>query len=133
MHRLISPAGAAEMLAGEIRDDLVHVHVDGDAATAGQHVDRKLREMFAANQCVARTLDRVEAACIDNVRVAIGARGGLFDRRERTNVVGIVGEDAAGESQILDSSDRMYSVKRVGRDRALAQQIFLDASPAWRG
>ena len=93
MHRLISSAGAAEMLAGEIRDDLVHVHVDGDTATAGQHVDRKLREMFAANQRVARTFDRVEAARVDNVRVAIGARGGLFDRRERANVVGIVGED----------------------------------------
>src|SRR5271170_2785059 len=108
MHRLISPAGAAEMLAGEIRDYLVHVHVDGDTATAGQHIDRKLREMFAANQRVARALDRVEAARVDNVRVAIGARGRLLDRRERANVVGIVGENAAGESQVLDSSDRLY-------------------------
>src|ERR1700683_3306983 len=133
MHRFISSAGAAEMLAGEIRDDLVQVHVDDDTSAAGQHVDGKLYEMFAANQRVARTLDRVEAACVDNVRVAIGARSGLFDRRERADVVGIVGEDAAGESQILDSSDRLYSVKRVRGNGALAQQIFLDASPARRG
>ena len=133
MYRLISSARAAEILAGEICDYLVQVHVDGDTSTAGQHVDWKLRKMFAANQRFARALDRVEAACVDNVRVAIGARGGLFDGRERANVVGIVGEDAAGESQILDSSDRLYSVKRVRRDRALAQQIFLDASPARRG
>src|SRR5271166_3387326 len=133
MHRLISSTGAAEILAGEICDYLVHVHVDGDTSTAGQHVDWKLREMFAANERVARTLDRVEAARVDNVRVAIGARGGLFDRCERGNVIGIVGEDAAGESQILDSSDCVYSVKRVRRDGALAQQIFLDASRARRG
>src|SRR5580658_1134526 len=130
MHRLISSAGAAEMLAGEIRDDLVHVHVDGDTSAAGQHVYWKLREMFAANQRVARAFDSVKPVRVDYVRVVIGARGGLFDRRERANVVGIVGKDAAGESQILDSSDRLYSVERVRRNGALAQQIFLDASPA---
>jgi len=132
MHRLISSPGTAEMLAGEICDDLVQIHVDGDTATAGQHVYRKLREMFAANQRVARALDRVEAARVDNARVAVGARGGLFNRRERANVVGIVGEDAAGERQILDSSDRLYSVKRSRGDRAFAQQILLDASSARR-
>lgn len=129
MHGLVSSAGAAEILAGEIRDDLVQVHVDRDTSAAGEHVDRKLREMFAANERVACAFDRILTPRIDRVRIAIGPCGRLFDDRKSANVVGIVCEDSPRESQVLDGSDCVNSVQRVGGNRALAQQIFFDASP----
>jgi len=72
-------------------------------------------------------------ARVDHVRIAIGACRGLFDGSERSDVVRIFCEDTSGESQILDSSDRMNSVKRVCWDSARAEQIFFDASAEWCG
>ena len=128
MHRLIRAARATEILAGKIRDDFIHVHVDRDTAAAGEHINRKLREMFTANQRIARAFDRALAPRIDHVRIAIGAYRRLFYGRQRANIVGIVCEISPGESQVLDCSDRVNSVKRVCGNRAFAQQIFLDAS-----
>ena len=83
------------MLAGEVRDYFIQVHVDRDTSAAAEQVDRKVTEVFAANQRVARALDRVLAARVDHVRIAIGACGGLFDDRKSANIVRIVREDAA--------------------------------------
>ena len=128
MHRFVRAARASEIFAGEIGDDLIQVHVDGDTAAAAEHIDWELREMLAANQPIARAFDRALAPGIDHVRIAIGPCRCLFDCRQRANVVGIVCEDSSRESQVLDRSDRVNSVKRVCGNRAFAQQIFFDTS-----
>ena len=121
MHRFISSARAPEILAREIRDNFVHVHVDRNAAPAGEHVDRKLSKMFAANERVASLFDRALAPRVDHVRIAICACGGFFDGCERANVVRIVSELASRKSQVFDRPDGLDSVQCVDGNRARPQ------------
>ena len=56
---IVDASRATESLIGDVGDDLVHIHVDGDAAASAEQINRKMIEVIAGNQRIATGLDGI--------------------------------------------------------------------------
>ena len=92
-------------LAGEVRDDLVGVHVRRGARAGLEDVDRELVVVLAGGDVVGRRADPLGEVGVELAEVGVDARGGALDRGQPAH-------DAdrhalTGDGEVLDRLGRL--------------------------
>lgn len=120
----LGPAGDLERTVG---DDLVGVHVRRGAGSALDDADGELVVEFAGFDLFAGRVDEVRALVIERSDLGVGPGCGLFDAGEGADEVGIDGDGAAGDGEVLVRTGRVHSPVRGVGDLEAADRVGLGA------
>ena len=112
---------------GEIRDHLVHVHVERRAGAGLKDIDDEvlLIVLEISEELVARANDRVAGVVIHRAEVAIGQRGGLLQVNECADERRMLAQPA--DRIVLHRALRLRAPKRVIGDRDLTEGVSFDS------
>ncbi len=109
----------------EIRDHLVHVHVELRAAARHPDVQRELVRMAAGEDVVARRDDQLGELGGKPAGPRVDACRGLFDDRERAHE--LARHSLLADVEVLQRALRLRAPKAVGGHLDFAQAVGLDA------
>ena len=121
---VVAPLGEAEVLEGEVGDDLVGVHVDAGARTALEQVGGELIEAAVIDQdLVARPNDRVGDVGGDGVDSPVGDGRRLLHHDHAADELGDVVDGGARDGEILDGAHCVHAVVGVRRYFPVAEEV----------
>ena len=114
-------------LEGTVRDDLVGVHVRRGPRAALDDADGELVVESPALDLFARGVDEVGSLVVERTDLGVGSGCCLFDAGEGADEVGVNGDGAAGDGEVLIRASRVHSpVGGVG-DLEAADRVGLRA------
>ena len=113
---------AAHVFRSAIRDDLIGVHVEANAGAGLKHVHNKRGVPLAVNHFFGRLHDCVSTFVIDQAKLFIGLRGGVFHHANSTNQRGVCAH--AGDGIIFDGARSLHAVIHVSGNFLDADRIF---------
>ncbi len=106
-----------------VGDDLVGVHVGRGAGAALHHVDHELVVQRALADLLACATDGLVPLIVEQPQVVVGCRGGLLDGGERLDEVRAHPDLHAGDGEVLQRPQGVYTPVDVGGDLAVTDQI----------
>src|SRR5690606_34392823 len=112
------------LLAGEMRDHLVGIHVGAGAGAGLEDVDREVRVMPALGNFQSGFLDGPGELAVEQAEVGVGFGGGRLDEAQRAD------EGArhrqSRNPEVLHGALRLCAPQRVGGNLQFAHAVTLD-------
>jgi hypothetical protein len=125
IHLVVRVHRPSEALAGEVGDDLVHVHVGGRAGAGLEDVDGELVVPFAFGHLGRRVVDGVVDVLREHAQAVVHARRRPLDRGERADERPL--DPEPGDREVVDRPLGLGTPARPRRHSHLSHGVVLGA------